>query len=97
MEIISELKTYDALVKIVDSPFYQSLPNIPAQQMEKLGPVTGTRGGVLRKVYQQKKATAQEILLLERPEIVARSRESKLEYFVGGKEAPVTRFAPNEK
>jgi hypothetical protein len=48
-------------------------------------------------VYQQKKATAQEILLLERPEIVARSRESKLEYFVGGKEAPVTRFAPNEK
>lgn len=97
LEIISELKTYDALVKIVDSPFYQSLPNIPAQQMEKLGPVTGTRGGVLRKVYQQKKATAQEILLLERPEIVARSRESKLEYFVGGKEAPVTRFAPNEK
>jgi len=97
LEIISELKTYDALVKIVDSPFYQSLPNIPAQQMEKLGPVTGTRGGVLRKAYQQKKATAQEILLLERPEIVARSRESKLEYFVGGKEAPVTRFAPNEK
>ena len=97
LEIISELKTYDALVKFVDSPFYQSLPNIPAQQMEKLGPVTGTRGGVLRKVYQQKKATAQEILLLERPEIVARSRESKLEYFVGGKEAPVTRFAPNEK
>jgi hypothetical protein len=40
---------------------------------------------------------AQDQLLLEYPEITARAVADKKEYFVGGKEAPVTRFAPNEK
>jgi len=51
----------------------------------------------LRKLYQTYLKLAQDQLLLEYPEITARAVADKKEYFVEGKTAPVTRFAPNEK
>ena len=79
---------------VVESPMYQSLPAVPAKEMEKIGPATATRGGVLRKLYQTDLKVAQERLLLEYPEITGRVVSDKKEYFVEGKTAPVTRFAP---
>ena len=97
LELMGELGTYDKMLKLTESPFYQSLPAIPAKEMEKIGKPTATRGGALRKLYQTDVKLAQDQLLLEYPEITARAVSDKKEYFVEGKEAPVTRFAPNEK
>jgi len=97
LELIGELGTYDKMLKFTKSPLYQSLPAIPAKEMEKIGPPTATRGGALRKLYQTDVKLAQDRLLLEYPEITARAVSDKKEYFVDGKEAPVSRFAPNEK
>jgi hypothetical protein len=94
LELVGELKTYDKLMTVVESPMYQSLPAVPAKEMEKIGPATATRGGVLRKLYQTDLKVAQERLLLEYPEITGRVVSDKKEYFVEGKTAPVTRFAP---
>ena len=97
LELMGELGTYDKMLKLTESPFYQSLPAIPAKEMEKIGKPTATRGGALRKLYQTYLKLAQDQLLLEYPEITARAVADKKEYFVEGKTAPVTRFAPNEK
>jgi hypothetical protein len=94
LELMGELKTYDKLLKFTESSIYESLPAIPAKEMEKIGPPTATRGGALRKLYQTDVKLAQDRLLLEYPEITARAVADKEEYFVEGKEAPVTRFAP---
>ena len=97
LELMGELKTYDKLLKFTESSIYESLPATPAKEMKKIGPPTATRGGALRKLYQTDLKLAQDRLLLEYPEITARAVADKKEYFVDGKEAPVTRFAPNEK
>jgi hypothetical protein len=97
LELMGELKTYDKLLKFTESSIYESLPAIPAKQLEKIGPPTATRGGALRKLYQTDLKIAQDQLLLEYPEITARAVSDKKEYFIDGKEAPITRFAPNEK
>jgi hypothetical protein len=94
LELMGELKTYDKLLKFTESNLYQSLPAIPAKEMEKIRRPTATRGGALRKLYQTDLKLAQERLLLEYPEITARAVSDKAEYFVEGKTAPVTRFAP---
>jgi hypothetical protein len=94
LELIGKLNTYDKLLKFTESSIYESLPAIPAKEMEKIGPPTATRGGALRKLYQTDLKLAQDRLLLEYPEITARAVADKEEYFVEGKEAPVTRFAP---